>query len=211
MNNVFAKFKEEEILKSYNFFKKEFKNSVFLNKLKIRELAIQLAYDESILTSSNFFLEFGVYKAESINFFSKFLKKKRIYGFDTFYGLTENWNGYVFKKGHFSTGGKLPAVKKNVTLIKGDVRDTLVPFLKKYKPKIKFIHLDVDTYQSSKFILQKTKPFLAKNAYILFDEYYNIAGWRHSEYKAFNEVFKRKDYDYISFAIDTSQVLVRIK
>ena len=55
MNNVFVKFKEEEILKSYNFFKKEFKNSVFLNKLKIRELAIQLAYDESILTSSNFF------------------------------------------------------------------------------------------------------------------------------------------------------------
>ena len=107
--------------------------------------------------------------------------------------------------------GKLPVVKKNVTLIKGDVRNTLVPFLKKYKPKIKFIHLDVDTYQSSKFILQKIKPFLTKNAYILFDEYYNFAGWRQGEYKAFNELFRRKDFDYISFSIDTSQVLVRIK
>ena len=64
-------------------------------------------------------LEFGVYKGESINYFSN--KKKDItwYGFDSFYGLQEDWKGGFFAKNHFSLEGKKPEVNENVILING--------------------------------------------------------------------------------------------
>ena len=113
INNVFLRYKKEELNSSYNYFKKYFKSTIFLSKKKIREHAISLAIEsENNKASADYYLEFGVFKGESINLFSKFLKKKIIYGFDTFYGLTEPWKGYVFTKGHFDLKGKLPRVKK---------------------------------------------------------------------------------------------------
>ena len=37
------------------------------------------------------FLEFGVYKGTSINFISSLIPDKKIYGFDSFGGLPEEW------------------------------------------------------------------------------------------------------------------------
>ena len=70
--------------------------------------------------------------------------------------------------------------------------------------------MDVDTYESSKFILEKIKPFLIKGAIILFDEVYNFEGWDVGEYKALTEVFEDKDYQFISFSKDTSQAAIKI-
>tara|TARA_Y100001980_G_C14547706_1_gene328446 strand:+ start:1442 stop:1663 length:222 start_codon:yes stop_codon:yes gene_type:complete len=70
--------------------------------------------------------------------------------------------------------------------------------------------MDVDTYESSKFILEKIKPNLVKGAIILFDELYNFEGWDVGEYKALTEVFKEGEYKFISFSIDTSQAAIQI-
>ena len=70
--------------------------------------------------------------------------------------------------------------------------------------------MDVDTYESSKFILEKIKPNLIKGAIILFDELYNFDGWDVGEYKALTEVFEEKEYKFISFSTDTAQAAIKI-
>ena len=65
--------------------------------------------------NENFFLEFGVFTGNSINYISKFLdKNKQIYGFDSFVGLRENWHGSVGIKGiSFNLNKKFPKVNSN--------------------------------------------------------------------------------------------------
>ena len=70
-------------------------------------------------------LEFGVQTGGSINIISKFTKKK-VYGFDTFTGLPEDWRK-GFLKGSLSNNNVLPEVDNNVVLIKGLFQETLIP------------------------------------------------------------------------------------
>tara|TARA_B100001105_G_scaffold245784_1_gene228814 strand:- start:12 stop:230 length:219 start_codon:yes stop_codon:yes gene_type:complete len=70
--------------------------------------------------------------------------------------------------------------------------------------------MDVDTYESSKFILEAIKPNLVKGAIILFDKLYNFEGWDVGEYKALREVFNDYEYKFLSFATDSSQVVIKI-
>ena len=75
-------------------------------------------------------------------------------------------------------------------------------FLKKHNPKINFAHLDMDTYSPTKHILEKIKPYLVKDAIILFDELFYYIGWEHGEYKALKEVFKENEFIYRSFRVE---------
>jgi hypothetical protein len=63
--------------------------------------------------------EFGVWKGESINFFARNCPHAKVFGFDSFEGLEEDWYGYTAQKGTFSTNGQLPKCAKNVQLIIG--------------------------------------------------------------------------------------------
>ena len=72
-----------------------------------------------------FYLEFGVWKGRSANFWSKYVKK--LYVFDSFEGLREDWTG-VTGKGSFNLNGKIHKLNKNVTPIKGWDEDTLSDF-----------------------------------------------------------------------------------
>ena len=108
----------------------------------------------------NLFLEFGVFQGKSINFFAKKIGAKKIYGFDSFVGLNEDWEGTEYPKGYFDLKGNLPKVEKNVILIKGRVQDTLREFIKEKNIKISFIHIDLDTYESTKFVLEELKNTL---------------------------------------------------
>ena len=103
--------------------------------------------------------------------------------------------------------GKIPNLNKNVSPIKGWIQDTLPSFLKSTK-NINFVHIDVDTYNTSNFILRNIKPFLNNGAIILFDELYNCIGWEENEYKALTENFNEKEYNYLAFSKDDSQVLI---
>ena len=60
----------------------------------------------------------------------------------------------------------------------------------------------MDTYSPTKFVLQKIKPYLVKDAIILFDELFYYIGWEHGEYKALKEVFKDNEFVYKSFRIE---------
>jgi hypothetical protein len=203
----YEKFQKDCLKTSYEHFNKYFKSAVFLKEKKIKEYAISHALE---LNNDGLFIEFGVYKGASANFFSKYLNNKKIYAFDSFEGLKEDWKGTQTIMGTFDLKGKIPKLNPNVIPIKGWIQDTLPSFLDNNKEKkINFIHMDVDTYESSLFILKEIKPNLAKGSIILFDELYNYVNWQENEYKALSEVFKENEYKFIAFSKEGAEVVLK--
>lgn len=203
------KLSENLMNETLNNFKEHFKKSVlFKDVLKMREYAIKTSLLNDI-NRENYYLEFGVWKGESTNTISKYVKQ--LYAFDSFEGLREDWSGTEFEKSVLSLNKKIPKLNSNVQPIVGWIEDTLDDFLKKHNPKINFVHLDMDTYTPTKFILDRIKPYLVKDAIIIFDELYNYIGWEHGEYKALKEVFKENEFQYKAFNTLTSQVVIQIK
>jgi hypothetical protein len=200
------RFRKEECEESYQHFKKYFDSSVlFESEESIREYALKESLrnsDKNKNECDGLYFEFGVFKGASINQFAQILSrhKKSIYGFDSFYGLDEDWFGTSDPKGTFNLDGAPPKVENNVKLIVGKVQETLPVFLKKHSDKkINFIHLDLDTYSATKLVLQNIKPFLNEGCILLFDELYNYSGWRVGEHKALMEIFEEKEFKYIAF------------
>ncbi|KGF91702.1 MULTISPECIES: class I SAM-dependent methyltransferase [Prochlorococcus] len=214
-----TEFKEDSLINRLNKQKSEEIWDVFSNELKssqrffdiksIRNYAINLALENDMSnTDATYSLEFGVWRGESANFFSKFVKE--FYAFDSFHGFKEEWEGNA-PKGSLSLGGKLPKLNKNVNPVIGYVENTLDQFLKNHNPKINFVHLDMDIYNPTKFTLEKIKPFLIKGSVIIFDELYNHINWKEGEYKALIEVFESNEFKYKAFNMNAGQVVIQIQ
>ena len=203
------KLEENLVEETFQNFKEHLKKSlIFDNVEKIREYAIKT----SLMNDKNkeyYYLEFGVFEGTSANFFSKYINK--LYVFDSFEGLKEDWAGTAGFKGEFTLNKKIPKLNSNVEPIVGWVEDNLEDFLKKHNPKVNFVHLDMDTYSSTKFTLEKLKPYLVKDAIIIFDELYNHIGWEHGEYKALKEILKVDEFEYKAFMINSEQSVIQVK
>ena len=132
------------------------------------------------------YLEFGVYKGDSIMEWVDLNQntKSEFYGFDTFYGLPEDWT-YTMKKGEFGLQGNMPIVDDpRVKMVKGLFQETLHPFLKTFNRKYKMvIHMDADLFSSTLYVLTQLDPFLENGDIIMFDEFSALTG----EFKAFND------------------------
>ncbi len=206
-------YRKSEIIKSYEMFKEHFAGAmIFDNPNDFRNWVID-SYASNLGASSEKFLnlEFGVYKARTTNLFANRLKTVDglLYGFDSFEGLEDDWVGSINgPKGTFSLNGSLPKVEKNVRLIKGLVQDTLGSFLSREPGTIGFVHLDLDTYDSTKFVLMSIKPRLQSGSVIIFDELYGYPGFENHELKALKEVLSDVDYRYLSFS--TTQAAIQI-
>ena len=192
----------EDIAKnSYETFKSYFKESyVFSDDNSIRGFAINEAIKK--FDKESLFLEFGVFKGDSINLFAKNLKKinAEIFGFDSFKGLKDEWMTEEFNPpGTFDLKGNKPKVESNVKLIDGWVEETTKNFLSKNSKKIAFIHFDLDTYESTSFVLKSIKNNLQPGTIILFDEFYGFPNWEKYEYKAFKEEIGENKFKYIAF------------
>ena len=75
--------------------------------------------------------------------------------------------------------------------------------------EISFMHLDMDTYSPTKFVLEKTRDICRSGTIILFDELYGYPNWRVHEYKALSEVYDEAQYEYIAFG--TMQCAIQLK
>ena len=156
-------------------------------------------------------LEFGVYRGESIDYFSSKKPNTIWYGFDSFEGFQEDWQGGFYGKKTYSLNGQKPVVNKNVKLIKGYFKDTLPKFLKNKKQDIAFLHIDCDTYQSTKEVLDIIGPKkLVSNTRILFDEYTSYIGWKENEFKAWKEFVQKHNIKYKYEMFADRQALVKI-
>ena len=198
----------EERDKCFNHFKKYFKTSLMMVVRKLRDYAIKQAIKNDTKEKDYTYLEFGVYKGDTANFFSKYVNK--LYVFDSFEGLREDWVGGEDPAGTFSLDKKVPKLNNNVVPIVGWVQDTLENFLEEKKPKINFVHMDMDTYETSKFILTKIKPYLNNDAIILFDDLWWHPAWDVGEYKALKEVFSDDEYDFKAFAVYGEQAAIKL-
>jgi len=136
---------------------------LFKNKEQLWDYALSCAGDRS-----GVYLEFGVYRGKSINYFSKRRPKNNFFGFDSFEGLAKDWPGHHAQKGTFDLGGALPEVFKNVTLVKGWFDETIPKFLSNNSLEdIVFVHIDGDTYESSIIILNALRGYL-KHGVLIF-------------------------------------------
>jgi hypothetical protein len=158
-------------------------------------------------TLPGLFVEFGVFQANSINFFAG-MTSEILYGFDSFEGLKEDWVGWSLPKGHFSLNGRLPKVAPNVRLIKGWFDQTLPEFLASNPGTISFLHIDCDTYESTTCVLNLCAERIVPGTVVLFDEYFGYRGWRLGEFRAWREFIARSSLSYDYKAFSDQRVLV---
>lgn len=152
--------------------------------------------------NANFFAEFGVWKGYSINYFSTLLPNISLHGFDSFFGLNEDWSGTQIKRGHFNLSGKLPKVNDNVILHPGLFDDTVPKFVRSIrKLQAGIIHIDSDTFESASFVLKTMKPAIKKGTLIIFDEFMGYPNWRAHEFKAWSEfsIQNKIKFEFIAF------------
>lgn len=177
---------------------------------------IKFASDSAKL--DGYYLEMGVGSGKSINFIAALNPNKKVFGFDSFEGLPEDWlrKDVSIPKGSFKLRDEFafPPVLHNVRLVKGMFSDTLPQFKRdilKDKP-IAFIHIDCDLYSSAKDIFDHLGDHIVSGSILLFDEFYNYDEYANDEFKAFQEFLKKsgKKAEYIAFNQFWEQAAARI-
>ena len=159
------------------------------------------------------FLEFGVYKGDSIRFWSQMNRdpQSRFIGFDSFEGLPENWTKKV-PKGAFYVGGAVPQIDdERVTFVTGWFQNALPGFLKGFGPRSRLVvHNDSDLYSSTLFTLVSLHRFLIPGTVIIFDEYSHathefraFADYRSAFWRSATPVAMTSDYALqVAFVFD---------
>lgn len=208
----------EQKKKSYNYFKDYFKNSIFLEgrlsnlNYSVNKSLEKINNQKDNLNNKYTFLEFGVFKGETTNYISNIIDfyNLKLDAFDSFEGLSEDRKFTIDPKGSYTNNKKIPILNRNVNLIVGNIFHTLIPFMKDLNKKIIFTHIDTDTYETTRFILEKIKPNLVPGSVIVFDELHNFMGWEVGEAKALFEVFKKEEFEFLSFSTG-QQATIRLK
>jgi predicted O-methyltransferase YrrM len=147
-------------------------------------------------------LEFGVFRGITINQLASIFPDRKIYGFDSFLGLPEDWKGFRYSKENFNRQGVKPDVRENVELVQGWFDETLPGFMKKLTEPVALAHIDCDIYSSTVTVLELITPALREGSVISFDEFFNYPGFQRHEYKAFLEwaAVKNVKYEFISYS-----------
>lgn len=202
----------------YNTRRHNFSSSELIQRIKDRqnEFMFRNPYFTYFYHLGNFInsakpglmMEFGVYKGHSLRVLAKNTKNK-IYGFDSFNGLPEDWQG-KFEKG--SLACDIPQnLPDNVELVVGYFEDTLEKFLETHTDPITFVHIDCDLYSATKYILDKCHDRFADQCIICFDDYNNYAGYEEHQFKAFKEYMEEKQvFNAFMYQYGLHQVAYRI-
>jgi O-methyltransferase len=148
-----------------------------------REQMYDFVHASFVNRSAIDYLEFGVFKGESIRHWVELNKdpNSRFYGFDSFEGLPEWWRAGQ-DKGHFDVGGNIPKIEDGrVQFVKGWFNQTVPFFVRSFVPKNRLVvHLDADLYGSTMLALLYLGPFMSPGTLLIFDEFYD----REHEFKA---------------------------
>jgi SAM-dependent methyltransferase len=180
----------------------------------LRQLTIPrhtLLWEASRLQGDGLVLDLGVWIGWSTRLLAD-ETGRRVYGFDTFEGLVEDWHvddRPLVKAGALSiaepyaqrliedTGVTLEdgipaALGRDVEFIKGATYDTLAPFLDAHPGPIRLFHMDLDTYESCLHALETCKRRFEVGSILVFDEYLVTNG----ELRAFYEFQKNYDLEF---------------
>lgn len=151
-------------------------SAIFAKKRKIvadRHALYELISKDLIRGRSFDYLEFGVYRGESISRVAALNgnPEARLFGFDSFEGLPRDWNDKN-PKGTFTVNGHAPATSdRRIEFIKGWFDQTLPKFVVDYRPQEQvWIHIDADLYSSAMLVLILLNPCIKPGTIIVFDE-----------------------------------------
>ena len=126
----------------------------------------------------------------------------RLFLFDSFDGLPENWKS-GFEKGHFHLhDAEVPSFSdKRVQLITGQFSNVLPVWKSTVRRPLAFVHIDCDLYSSTKTVLNKLNEYIVPGTLIVFDEYF-VPELENDEMTAFLEFASeyRKDFRYLAHA-----------
>jgi len=154
-------------------------------------------------------LEFGVYKGDTIQKLRNSLDESyKIFGFDSFEGLPEDWIGTPCFKGCFGVNGNIPNIT-NVVFYKGWFSETL-PKYKSIEEPISLLHLDCDLYSSTKEVLYSLNNVILEGTIICFDEwlYTKCDGTLHGDHEqqCFYDWCKdnSREFEFVDFVDSTS-------
>ncbi|MEB4212033.1 class I SAM-dependent methyltransferase [Mycobacterium sp. 94-17] len=153
---------------------------------------------------------------------------RKVYGFDTFSGLVEDWQveDQVVKSGTFSLSDPLAqramrdtgvsmhdgvpaALGRDVQYVKGSTHDTLAPFLaERPAAAIRLFHMDLDTYESCLHALETCKDRFIEGSILVFDEYLVTNG----EMRAFFEFQDRYglEWQYRAWGLEIMEMNVEM-
>lgn len=155
-------------------------------------------------------LEFGVYKGVSANIFLKGMGPNKLFLFDSWDGLPEDWGNH--KKGKFKYD--VPKFTDNrVKIVKGLFEHTIPQWVEKYpKPSVALVHIDCDLYSSTKCVLENIDRLITSDTLMLFDELLGTELMREHEGRAFFEYIETNGYDfeYLYRTDSMAQVALRI-
>jgi Macrocin-O-methyltransferase (TylF) len=154
-----------------------------LQRVNSKEQVFGIAAEE-IRDREVLYLEFGVYRGESMRIWSSLLRnpKSNLHGFDSFEGLPESWD-LSAEKGHFAMEGSVPVIDDpRVSFFKGWFSETLPQYVLPTHERL-FVNFDADLYSSTKAVLDFLKPHISLGTYLYFDEFQA----REHESKAFKE------------------------
>jgi len=195
------------VQKSADYAEKNMSNAIIITNNKKEDL-----WDCALskIKIDGFVAEFGVFQGESINYLSKGVYPRPIFGFDSFLGLAED---FVLDcpRGRFNLDGLLPKVNDNVELVPGFFSETLPKWLNENPGIFSLLNIDCDTYESTSFVLNSIGPTrIVPGTLIIFDEYFGFHGWENCEFKAWQEYCKINNVRYKYIALSHLQVLVEV-
>lgn len=217
MENNLLKFKQENLDKKWDY-----ENGFYLTS-DVCRMGKQIAHYElykKIVNIPGEVFEFGVYKGTSIIRFAtyrEFLENtysRKIIGFDAFgkFPKADNRDDNDFIEKFESQGGygisKLDLEQyiynkglTNIELIQGDILKTLDEYLEENKHiKISLLHIDVDVYKPTKFVLEKLYNRVVSGGVIILDDYARVKGATDAIDEFFDdkeESIKKMPFSYI--------------
>lgn len=132
------------------------------------------SYDKNIV-------EFGSYKMGTVLFMAKLLEeidpKARVFALDTFSGIPESSCELDYHNAGEFSGVDLQGIRsfmndrkvENVQIVEGDFRETF-DWVLSQAGSIGMVHIDCDTYRSTKFAIESAQRSLAEGGYIVVDD-----------------------------------------
>jgi hypothetical protein len=190
----------------------DFENGFYLTckNNRISDFISHLELYKMILGLQGDILEFGVYKGSSfIQFLSlreyyENFESRSIVGFDAYGEFPDDLkikSDKTFVKNFEEDGGHgisqtdLDIFLKNknlsnYSLIRGDIIETLPGYLiNNPEKRFSLIHIDVDVYEPTKYILENTWDKIVRGGILILDDYGTVEG----ETIAVDEFFQNKD------------------
>lgn len=152
-------------------------------------------------------IELGVRRGRTMRHIAK-ETSATIHGFDSFVGSPGSY-AWPDIRGR-RQDGKLPDVPANVTLWPGWFSDTLPRFIADHADKIAFLHVDCQTYESTKPAFDILGGRLVPGSVIVFDDYFNYWGWQTEEHRVFEEFLAASGYGADYFGVSEQQLAVKL-